>query len=261
MAHNGQRDGDNYGDNPDETTLMPSHDSTQWADTDGDGYGDRPIIPNGDFFPNDPTQWSDFDGDGFGDDPDGNNGDQCPELYGESTLPAARGCPDTDRDGVVDPFDAFPEDFYQQTDKDGDGYGDNQSVPNGDDCPDEYGLSNMTGLLGCPDADGDFYADTEDTFPDDPLQWEDTDLDGWGDNYGWINTTIADETDIGNLITIREQWGDAFPLDPSQWSDTDGDGFGDNNTGRLPDAFTRDTQWAIPMETVTEITKIRFLAT
>ena len=60
-----------------------------------------------------------------------------------------------------------------------------------------------------------------------------------------MNSTIADETDVGNLITIRDQWGDAFPLDPSQWSDTDGDGFGDNNTGRLPDAFPlRATQWA-----------------
>ena len=94
----------------------------------GDGYGDRPIIPNGDFFPNDPTQWSDLDADGFGDNPDGNNGDQCPELYGQSTIPAARGCPDSDNDGVVDPFDAFPEDFYQQTDNDGDGWGDNQGM-------------------------------------------------------------------------------------------------------------------------------------
>ena len=48
------------------------------------------------------------DGDGYGDNPDGNNGDQCPELYGESTIPAARGCPDSDNDGVVDPFDALP---------------------------------------------------------------------------------------------------------------------------------------------------------
>ena len=240
------RDGDNYGDNPNGNNpdAFPD-DSSQWADTDGDGYGDRPIIPNGDFFPNDPTQWSDSDGDGFGDDPDGNNGDQCPELYGESTLPAARGCPDTDRDGVVDPFDAFPEDFYQQTDKDGDGYGDNQSVPNGDDCPDDFGTSNVTGLLGCPDADEDGYADTEDTFPNDPLQWKDTDGDGWGDNYGWENTTIEDEQNPGTLITIRDQWGDAFPLEPSQWSDTDGDGWGDNSTGRLPDAFpVRASQWA-----------------
>ena len=146
---------------------------------------------------------------------------------------------------MVDPFDAFPEDFYQQTDKDGDGWGDNQAVPNGDECPDEFGTSTNNSRQGCPDADNDSWADVDDTFPNDPLQWEDTDLDGWGDNYGWVNTTIADETDIGNLITIREQWGDAFPLDPSQWSDTDGDGFGDNNTGRLPDAFPlRASQWA-----------------
>ena len=240
------RDNDGYGDNPlgNNADQFPD-DSSQWADTDGDGYGDRPVQPNGDFFPNDPTQWSDYDNDGFGDNPEGNNGDQCPELYGQSTIPAARGCPDTDNDGVVDPFDAFPEDFYQQTDNDGDGWGDNQAVPNGDECPDEYGTSTNNSRQGCPDSDGDSWADVDDTFPDDPKQWEDTDLDGFGDNYGWVNTTIADEQEIGMLITIRDQWGDAFPLDPSQWSDTDGDGFGDNNTGRNPDAFpVRASQWA-----------------
>ena len=104
------RDNDGYGDNPlgNNADQFPD-DSSQWADTDGDGYGDRPVQPNGDFFPNDPTQWSDYDNDGFGDNPEGNNGDQCPELYGQSTIPAARGCPDTDNDGVVDPFDAFPK--------------------------------------------------------------------------------------------------------------------------------------------------------
>ena len=240
------RDGDNYGDNPqgNDPDEFPD-DSSQWTDTDGDTWGDRKVLPNGDWFPNDPTQWSDFDNDGFGDNSEGNNGDQCPELYGQSTIPAARGCPDTDNDGVVDPFDAFPEDFYQQTDNDGDGFGDNQAVPNGDDCPDIFGTSNISGLLGCPDIDGDLYADTEDMFPEDPLQWEDIDGDGWGDNYGWENYTIADEQDIGNLITVRNQWGDAFITDPTQWSDTDGDGFGDNNTGRIADAFpVRATQWA-----------------
>jgi WD40 repeat protein len=240
------RDGDNHGDNPqgNDPDEFPD-DSSQWADTDGDTWGDRKVLPNGDWFPNDPTQWSDFDNDGFGDNSEGNNGDQCPELYGQSTISAARGCPDTDNDGVVDPFDAFPEDFYQQTDNDGDGYGDNQAVPNGDDCPDLFGTSNISGLLGCPDADGDLYADTEDMFPEDPLQWEDFDGDGWGDNYGWENYTIADEQDIGNLITVRNQWGDAFTTDSTQWSDSDGDGFGDNNTGRRADAFpVRATQWA-----------------
>ncbi len=240
------RDGDNYGDNPqgNNPDAFPD-DSGQWSDRDGDGYGDRAIPGSGDFFPDDPTQWEDFDGDGYGDNSDGNNGDMCPELYGQSTIPEARGCPDTDNDGVVDPFDAFPEDYYQQTDNDGDGWGDNQAVPNGDECPEEYGTSTNNSRQGCPDSDGDSWADVDDTFPNDPKQWEDTDLDGWGDNYGWINTTIADEQNIGNMITIREQWGDAFIADNSQWSDMDGDGFGDNNTGRLPDAFPmRASQWA-----------------
>ncbi len=240
------RDNDNYGDNPlgNNADVFPD-DSSQWADSDGDGYGDRPVLPNGDFFPNDPTQWSDFDGDGFGDNTEGNKGDQCPELFGQSTIPAARGCPDTDNDGVVDPFDAFPEDFYQQTDNDGDGWGDNQAVTNGDECPEEFGTSTNNSRQGCPDSDNDSWADVDDEFPDDPLQWKDIDLDGWGDNYGWENYTIADEQEVGNLITVRNQWGDAFPTDPSQWSDTDGDGFGDNNTGRRADSFpVRATQWA-----------------
>ena len=153
--------------------------------------------------------------------------------------------PDTDGDGVVDPYDAFPDDYFQQTDSDGDGWGDNPGYQFSDDCPDQYGTSNYSGLMGCPDADGDLHADTEDAFPEDPLQWEDTDGDGWGDNYGWVNKTIADEVDIGMFIIIREQWGDAFITDSSQWSDIDGDGYGDNETGRVPDAFpVRSSQHA-----------------
>ena len=239
------QDGDNYGDNPNGNNpdMFPD-DGRQWADTDGDGYGDRPV-EGGDLFPNDPTQWFDFDKDGFGDNKDGNNGDQCPELYGKSNIPAARGCPDTDQDGVVDPFDAFPDDYYQQTDSDGDGWGDNQSVANGDECPNEFGTSTNMSIQGCPDTDGDSWADSIDAFPEDEKQWEDADGDGWGDNYGWTNMTIADEVNIGSMIQIRDQWGDAFPNEPSQWSDTDGDGYGDNATGRLPDAFpVRSTQWS-----------------
>ncbi len=240
------RDNDGYGDNPDgnEPDIFPD-DSSQWADTDGDGHGDRPVLPDGDFYPNDPTQWSDFDADGYGDDKNGNNGDQCPETYGKSTTPESRGCPDTDSDGVVDPFDAFPDDYYQQTDADGDGWGDNQAVTNGDECPDVPGNSTNNSRQGCPDADGDSWADEDDMFPADPMQWIDTDLDGWGDNYGFINKSIADLDNEGEIITIRDQWGDAFISDPSQWADSDGDGLGDNPDGRLPDAFPfRATQWA-----------------
>ncbi len=55
-----------------------------------------------------------------------------------------------------------------------------------------------------PDRDDDGYADSLDTFPDDPLEWSDRDGDGYGDN------------------------SDLFPEDPHEYQDTDGDGIGDN---------------------------------
>lgn len=231
------RDGDNRGDNPNGTNpdAFPD-DASQWTDTDGDGRGDNPGGNNGDRFPNDPTQWDDRDGDGFGDNEDGNNHDICPTAYGTSDNPITRGCPDSDNDGVTDPLDAFPNDPFQWADSDGDGYGD-QDIPGGDDCPQEYGEATENNFVGCPDADGDGYADEDDTFPNDGTQWEDSDNDGYGDNYTWVNVTIEDEENPGNLITLREQNGDAFPDTPSQWSDRDGDGVGDNPEGAIPDAF------------------------
>ena len=35
-------------------------------------------------------------------------------------------------------------------------------------------------LFGCPDADNDGTAQSNDAFPDDPTQWADTDNDGYG---------------------------------------------------------------------------------
>ena len=37
-------------------------------------------------------------------------------------------------------------------------------------------------MRGCPDADGDGYADSDDAFPSEHSQWLDSDGDGWGDN-------------------------------------------------------------------------------
>lgn len=54
------------------------------------------------------------------------------------------------------------------------------------------------------DDDNDEHEDLQDLFPLDPNEWEDTDLDGVGDN------------------------GDAFPNDSDEWIDTDNDGLGDN---------------------------------
>ena len=72
-------------------------------------------------------------------------------------------------------------------------------------------------LLGCPDGDGDGWADLIDPFSEDDTQWKDTDGDGYGDNP------------LGNNP-------DEWILDASQWFDTDADGFGDNEFGTRGDS-------------------------
>ena len=75
------------------------------------------------------------------------------------------------------------------------------------------------------DSDGDGVTDSQDQFPLDSSQFEDTDGDGYGDNENGNNS-------------------DEFPLDESQWQDTDGDGYGDNPDGNDSDAFpTNSGQW------------------
>ena len=222
--------GDNQsGNNPD---LFPL-DGIQCTDRDGDGYGDAPSGANGDWFPDDPTQWWDSDGDGYGDNPNGTNADMCPFKYGTFTNPEARGCPDTDGDGVADSQDAFPGDILESEDADLDGYGDAYN----DSCLGVYGKSSEGGVLGCPDADGDGWADQIDHFENDSSQWLDSDGDGYGDNYTWINVTGYSDPELGylwgcdidpDLILTRIENGDAFPNDETQWNDTDGDGHGDN---------------------------------
>ena len=60
--------------------------------------------------------------------------------------------------------DAFPDNPTQWSDRDGDGWGDNQSE----------------GALQVDD------------FPDNPTQWLDTDGDGWGDNSSYGATQVDD---------------------------------------------------------------------
>jgi hypothetical protein len=71
------------------------------------------------------------------------------------------------------------------------------------------------------DTDGDGWTDNIDSYPNNPLDWKNSDsLDEYGDNT------------------------DAFPFDSTQWNDTDGDGYGDNPKGNSPDLFPYDpTQW------------------
>ncbi|MFL2977903.1 MAG: hypothetical protein ACJZ59_02425 [Candidatus Thalassarchaeaceae archaeon] len=156
--------------------LSSENDRFGCVDNDGDGWANED-----DDYPFEATQWSDQDGDGYGDNPTGASPDACPTSYGTSTIVGNLGCPDIDGDGWPDSTDAFPNEASQWNDTDGDGFGDELSGVDGDDCVNTPGNSTM-GLLGCIDADGDGWADSEDALPENPSQWEDTDSDGYGDN-------------------------------------------------------------------------------
>ncbi|MDP6234178.1 MAG: hypothetical protein QF839_08395, partial [Candidatus Poseidoniaceae archaeon] len=156
-------DGDGYGDNPNgsRADLFPNN-SSEWYDTDGDGYGDNSTGNNPDAFPNEPSQWEDSDGDGYGDNTGGYDGDQCIYTSGNSTMPYF-GCLDSDGDGWANEYDDFDDDDSQWHDMDGDGYGDEMTGTNPDQCPNQPGTStkrvgpngeNETSY-GCEDRDND----------------------------------------------------------------------------------------------------------
>ena len=170
-------------------------------DFDEDGWGDT-----ADAFPQDSSQWEDGDQDGYGDNPaPATNPDSCPLVAGTSSIDRL-GCTDSDLDGYSDPdenwlpedgADALPDDPTQWIDDDEDGYGDDPFGNNGDMCPGFKGYS-MHDRMGCPDSDGDGYSDSgsfggptwkvadgADAFPTTPSQWNDSDGDGFGDN--WAN--------------------------------------------------------------------------
>ena len=80
-----------------------------------------------------------------------------------------------------------------------DGYGDNILGNQPDHCPDSRGYS-TSDCFGCIDSDGDSYSDADpgiegldpwlahpfglaDAFPFEATQWQDTDGDGYGDNW------------------------------------------------------------------------------
>lgn len=81
------------------------------------------------------------------------------------------------------------------------------------------------------DLDSDGVIDTEDAFPLDPTEWDDTDGDGTGNN--------RDPDDDNDGVPDAE---DAFPLDPTESVDSDMDGIGNNadpdddNDGVMDDA-------------------------
>ena len=177
-------DGDGFGENasgvnPDacpSTVGTSTIDRYGCVDGDGDGASDA-----NDLFLSDATQWYDADADGYGDNPTGTNADDCNSTAGNSTIDRF-GCLDADGDGISDDNDVWPNDSTQWYDTDGDGYGNEASGTNGDDCPMENGTSTKAGKLGCLDTDGDGWADVDDWFPLQRSQYFDSDNDGWGDN-------------------------------------------------------------------------------
>lgn len=139
---------------------------------------------------------------------------------------------DSDGDGMIDKFDAFPTDPTEQFDYDEDGIGDNSDPDaNGDDILDDAG----DGVLD-NDTDGDGVIDSIDAFINDPTESRDSDNDGTGDNADTDadGNGIADDGDgDGKLDDDKDGDGvinvlDAFPEDSQESRDSDGDKIGDN---------------------------------
>ncbi len=238
------------------------------SDNDNDG-----VLNEFDTCPNGELNWirdgsSDQDSDGCRDateDPNDDNDfymdieDDCPTVEGTAYLGGLRGCPDFDEDGWGDTADAFPQDSSQWEDGDQDGYGDNPTGSNADDCPLVAGNS-TSDRLGCIDSDEDTYSDPDagwtvddgaDALPDEPSQWIDGDKDGYGDDpFGFQGDLCpgykgfshadrmgcpdsdgdgySDSGSFGGLSWGIENGADNFPSIPSQWNDSDLDGYGDN---------------------------------
>ncbi|MEL0332065.1 MAG: hypothetical protein VW982_07605 [Candidatus Poseidoniales archaeon] len=159
---------------------------------------------------------------------------------------------DSDDDGYLDWFDAFPYDSGEWNDTDGDGTGDNaDDFPND---PSEYTDSDNDGIgdnadefpwdsTEWLDTDGDGYGDNIDEFPEDSTEWLDTDGDGTGDNADTDadgDGTNDDEDDSDGDGVTDDQ--DDFPFDSNETTDSDGDGVGDNSDDFPDDANeTTDT--------------------
>jgi hypothetical protein len=237
------------------TTLIhsSSHGNDNWSgvslmkyspiDSDDDGDG---CMNFEDHFPTEPSEHIDSDGDGVGD-----NADVFPNDITETS--------DTDGDGFGDESDAFPTYITQWADYDGDGFGDNYANSSwnaGFTMPGEYvpfafrqdacpllagtsylGIIHEDGIViyGCPDTDGDGYADILESVSNEPEQVSEKgdgflgiDLDLIGIalslmipliaiTIGWYYSTRK-RRNIENLIEVMKNWDN--PLDLTTWFDS-----------------------------------------
>jgi len=164
--------------------------------------------------------------------------DDCPDKNGES-WGDRYGCADLDEDGWSNDGDFKPWDESQWVDEDEDGFGDNSSGFQGDQCPGVFGIANGDGGDGCPppfvDTDGDGIQDSDDNCTESPANVTveedgceiDTDGDGVVDSLDECPATIGGINvvdDVGCIITDNGGPGDGGS------GDGDGDG-GDGNEG------------------------------
>ena len=204
-----------------------------------DRYGDNGTIgaTNPDFFPYNIAAADDNDSDGYPDrwtsSYDGSNAlglvlDGCPNVYGTSINPLP-GCPDSDGDGWANTDDDFPLDPTQFLDNDGDGFGDNASGNNADECPFQFGVEDGTDGTGCPlvntdDSDGDGVYDDVDSCPETSV-FETVDANGCADSQ-----LDDDEDGVSNANDICPETDEDDDVDSSGCSDdqlvqdSDGDG-------------------------------------
>ena len=102
-------------------------------------------------------------------------------------------------------------------DSDGDGWADpinDRPFVEGDMCPDEPGEANTPTGRGCPDADEDGWADFEDDLPYDEHYHLDSDGDGVPDEHDAFphNAFFEHEGDVANLVCFLLVAGAIFAL-------------------------------------------------
>jgi len=139
--------------------------------------------------------------------------------YGSNTE-LILGVSDFDMDGYADSVDEFQSNPTQHSDTDGDGYGDNPDGFEADDCVYYWGDSTQD-RRGCTDQDQDGYSDLNDAFWRDVTQWNDTDGDGFGDNFH-SNSGSREAHWPGELVSGAQN-SDSEPLD------YDNDGYEDDD--------------------------------
>ena len=115
----------------------------------------------------------------------------------------------------------------QWSDEDGDGYGDEPSGFQADDCLNWAGTSNQDGVFGCADGDGDGWADQIDGWDTNPALWSDSDFDGYADQRGDPLESDDCPNEYGKSTIFYLGCPD---MDNDGWpdmkdGDTDGDGY------------------------------------